>query len=226
MSTESLVRLDDSGKTIYFAIFNETGQVFDFGAGTPAFVDLDVSNVEPYLAATEYADAGGLGKSQYIASLNLATINNTAALVNCTAIAFEQSGGSPDLTADSPRSQPVSLAIQFGLDSVKKFQVRGGVSTDSTNGSYLEVQAWLEAEGEVVPLSSGATCVCNIRQIEASEDGIQLTAVNFGTVNEQYVFEFSQADPELENDHQYRAEFTITQNGVSWKLTTHFVVLP
>jgi len=226
MSTETLVRLDDSDKTIYFAVFNSTGQVFDFDSEVLAFVDLDTPAVEPYLAATKYEDAGGAGKAQFIASLNLATINNTAALVNCTVIAFEQAGEDPALATDEARSQPVALAIQFGMDSVKKFQVRGGISTDSTNGSYLEAQAWLEADGEVVPLSSGATCVCNIRQIEASEDGIQLDAEDFDSVNEQYVFEFSQADPELEDDHQYRAEFTITQDGVSWKLTTHFVVLP
>lgn len=223
----TLVRLDESDKTIYYAFFNSSGQVFDFGIETPAFVDLDIeTNVQPFLATTEYANAGGFGKSQYIASFDLATINSTAAVLDCTAIAFEQSGGSPDLTADAPRSQPVPYSIQLGMENVQKFEVRGGISTDSTNGSYLEAQAWLEADGVIVPLSAAATCVCNIRQIEASEDGIQLTAENFGSVNEQYVFEFSQADPELEDDHQYRAEFTITQNGVSWKLTTHFVVLP
>lgn len=230
MSTETLVRLDDSSRTIYFAVFNSTGQVFDFGADTPAFVDLGETNVEPYLEATEYEDAGGAGKSQFIASLNLATINNTAALVNCTVIAFDQAGESPDLETDAPRSQPEPLSIQFGMEGVKKFKVHGGISTDSTNGSYLEVQAWLEADGEVVPLvntgGSPATCACNIRQIDAEADGLQISTANFDVANDQYIFVYTVADPELEDDKQYRAEFTIVQDGVTWKLTKDFVVLP
>lgn len=226
MSTETLVRLDDSGKTIYFSIFNASGQVFDFDSGVEAFVALS-SATEPYLAATERADAGGAGKSQYIASLDLATINNTAALVSCTAIAFEQAGGSPDPETDSARSQPSPLEIRFGSeDGDVEYRVHAGISTDTTSGSYLEVQAWLESNGAVVPLTSSATCTCNIRQIDAGADGIQISAVDFGNVNSQYIFVHSEADPSLETDRQYRALITITQDGKSWTTTKDFVVLP
>ncbi|QDT26790.1 hypothetical protein Enr10x_21000 [Gimesia panareensis] len=225
MSTETLIRLDDSGKTIYFAIFNASGQVFDFNSGVLAFADLGDA-VEPSLAATEYADAGGFGKSQYIASLNLATINNTAALLSCTAIAFEQAGGSPDLTTDAPRSQPAPLEIQFGREGQNQISIHCGISTDSTSGSYLEVQAWLESNGAVIPLSASATCSCQIRQIDAEADGIQITTANFGNVNSQYIFVHSKANPSLENDRQYRAKITITEGGTSWSTTVDFVVLP
>lgn len=225
MSVESLIRLDGSGKTIYFAIFNSTGQVFDFDAGVLAFVALSAA-VEPYLAATEYADAGGAGKSQYIASLNLATINNTAAIVQCTVIAFEQAGVSPDLEADSAVSQPNGFSVQFGSEGISNIKLHCGISTDSTSGSYLEVQAWLEENGAVIPLTADATCSCYIRQIDAAADGIEILTTDFDVVNAQYIFVFSEADPALENDRQYRAKFTITQDGVSWTTTKDFVVLP
>lgn len=227
MSTEPLIRLDDSSKTIYFSVFNSAGQIFDFNSNT--FVELSAPPVTPGLAATEKANAGGAGKSQYIASLNLATINNTAAIVHCTVLAFEQAGGSPAPGTDTAVSQPNGFAVQFGREDISNIKVHAGISTDSTNGSYLEVQAWLEVDGEVIALTSGesgATCACNIRQIEADADGIQLSTGDFGNVNAQSIFEFSEADPELEDDHQYRAEITITQDGVSWSITKEFVVLP
>ncbi|QDT84569.1 hypothetical protein [Gimesia chilikensis] len=225
MSTETLVRLDDSGKTIYFAFFNAAGQVFDFDSEVLAFVDLGDA-VEPGLAASEYSDAGGAGKSQYIASVNLALLNNTAAQLHCTAIAFEQAGGSPDPETDSACSQPVPLEIQYGREGQNQISIHCGISTDSTSGSYLEVQAWLESNGAVIPLSDSATCSCEIRQIDAEEDGIQITTVNFGTVNAQSIFTHSKNNPSLENDRQYRAKFTITDGGISWSTTKNFVVLP
>lgn len=225
MFTETLVRLDNSDKTIYFAVFNNVGQVFDFNAGVLAFANLG-SAIKPYLAATEYPNAGGSGKSQYIASLNLATINNTAALVDVTVIAFEQAGGSPALATDEPRSQPNGFTIQYGREGSNQIGIHCGISTDSTNGSYLEVQAWLESNGEVIPLTSSATCTCYVRQIDAEADGIEITAVNFGSVNAQYIFVHSKSNPSLEPDRQYRAKFTITEGGSSWSTTKDFVVLP
>lgn len=225
MSTETLVRLDESGKTIYFAIFNNVGQVFDFNAGVLAFANLGAA-IKPYLAATEYPNAGGAGKSQYIAALDLTTINNTAAIVQCTLVAFEQAGGSPAPATDVVRSQPNGFAVQFGTEELNDIKLHCGISTDSTNGSYLEAQAWLESNGEVIPLTSSATCSCNIRQIDAGSDGIQITTANFGSVNAQSIFTHSKSNPSLENDRQYRAKFTITQDGVSWSATKDFVVLP
>ncbi|QDV50862.1 hypothetical protein [Gimesia fumaroli] len=226
MSVEPLVRLDDSGKTIYFVIFNNVGQVFDFNAGVLAFANLGAA-VKPYLAATEYPNAGGAGKSQYIASLDLATINNTAAIEHCTLIAFEQAGGSPAPATDTPRSQPNGFSVQFGKEGLNKFRIQCGVSTDTTSGVVLELQAWLESdEGEVVALTSAATCACQIRQIDAGSDALSITTGDFGNVNSQSIFTHSLSNPALENDRQYRAKFTITQNGVSWTVTKPFFVVP
>lgn len=225
MTVESLVRLDDSGKTIYFAIFNSVGQVFDFHAGVLAFVDLGPALI-PFIPATEYPNAGGAGKSQYIASLDLATINNTAAIISSTLIAFEQAGGAPALGTDSALSQPVGLAIQFGRDGKNQFNVHCGVSTDTTNGDVLELQAWLEADGQVVALPNTATCQCQIRQIDAGADALDLTTVDFGPVNSQSIFTHSENNPAFENDRQYRAKFTITESGVSWTITKTFHVVP
>ncbi|QDT95561.1 hypothetical protein [Gimesia aquarii] len=229
MSVESLVRLDDSGKTIYFAIFNSAGQIFDFNAGVLAFVDLSTPPLTPGLAATERADAGGAGKSQYIASLDLATINNTAAIVDCTVLAFEQAGMSPAPGTDSVVSQPNGFQVQFGSEEIKNISVKAGISSDTTNGDFLEVQAWLEADGKVIALTtgvSGATCTCHIRQIDAGADGIEITAEQFGDANSQNIFVHAVSNPAIENDRQYRARFTITENGVSWTITKTFHVVP
>ena len=136
--------------TVFFRLFNSTGQAFDFDDNT--FKAL-ASCTTPYVAATERADMGGTGKSCYQASVNLANVNDTGAIGRYTLRAYEQAGGSP-ADSDAAISGGLALTVQFGELGEREIVAQAEISVKSTAGSTCQVSAWLEWGGEKVGIST------------------------------------------------------------------------
>lgn len=140
----------DAGETVFFRVFDTTGNVFDFDDGIFKAIG---SATTPQVAASEKTGMGGTGKSGYTASIDLAAINDTGSVGRYTAKAYAQAGGSPAAT-DPAISGGLTLSVQFGILGEKEVIAQAEISVKSTAGSTAQVSAWLEHGGNRVPVAT------------------------------------------------------------------------
>lgn len=290
MGTETLVREDESGLTLYFAAQNPAGLWLDFAdyvfkalstthaitavttgiAGAGAFkVATDITgslvvgqkirvtgstgnngvytirsgssysapdttiNVDEAvpdatvdgtinLTATPYLSATGVdvanGRKRYSASFDWADAAPGLAAVQMTIGCYEQVGASPVPTSDTLKGQIQSLSGQLGEPGLREFRTQVKLGATSTEGTTLELMAWLEADGRKVDLydlDPSATCsvVCKRR---GNVSQFTISTGDMGSVNADHCFEPTYANPNFTADRIYRAEAIIVADGITF----------
>lgn len=225
MATTTLLKRWTAGEEVYFALRNAAGQYFDFDAAQRIFRNLADCD-DPYLLATEQPLAVGADESNYVAALNLSHLAPGLAIVECTSTAFLVVGGDPDLTADTPISQPVDVTAQLGKLGVRTLQALFSANLRSTEGVAFHCRVKLLADGATVPLHTiddEATCEVSIT-MHGNFPQFTLDDVAMGAVNAAHEFVGEETDPEFETDEGYGGEVTITAGGVTVSCPINFVI--
>lgn len=156
MTTETLTLPEyDAGAAVYFRLYNETGQVFDFDDNT--FKTIGAATT-PQASCTERTEMGGTGKSGYTVSVDFANVNDTGSVGRYIVKAFLQAGGSPAAT-DAAISDGLSLTVQFGSLGEKDIIAQAEISVKSTAGSTCQISAWLEHAASRISVSSNGGVV-------------------------------------------------------------------
>ena len=171
----------DAGADVYFRIFNDSGQVFDFS--DLAFKAL-ASATTPYIAATERADMDGTGFSAYQATLNLAQINGTPTSKHYTLKAYNNAAPAD---TDVAVSDALDVVVQLGELGEGELIGQAEVSVKSTAGTTAQAKAWLERNGRKVTLDDTGGIAFTA---DAGTDTI--TSAAHGLANADRVFVSSQ----------------------------------
>lgn len=161
MTTEVFLFTGTAATTHRLAIFNSTGQVFDFNDST--FKSL-ASATTPYTNATERADMGGT-KSGYTASVNLALLNSTTTPIKFFADWYTDTG----LTTRVSESSEFTVCNSELMASVNLMQVYGsGTSAGhlSNAASNLAARNYYAIRGQVVTDGSNTTTYVKISSTE------------------------------------------------------------
>lgn len=216
MSTEQIAFQHDPGATLYAAIFDSTGQVFDWNDNTFKAV---ASATTPGIALIERAAAGGGSKSLYTGSFNRATVNNTATVGQYSLTIFSQAGGSPAPVTDAAVSSPAAFEIRFGEPGglQVRHQIDGCFTT--TAGTLIRLMVQLLYDGQRVALETvdpTATCALAVREHGAGADLFTISAT---TVNAAGIFELSKTNPGYTADRLYKYTLTMVVNGVTLTFT-------
>lgn len=223
MSSEQLAVHFDESRTLYAAIFNEDGEVFDFDSDT--FVALGLPPVDPYWPLEENVGTGGSGFSQYWFAdpLDLARINPSATAMAVRINVFDQAGGSEDLAADTV-IQVSDLTIKGG-----ELVGSGGAGMQCLfepiyrpNDDTMKFTVALELNGEAIELDVAASCAIVIRQVNPVT-GANLFSVSVSAPDANGHFTLSKLAPNLSGDTStYRAIITIVNDGVTYTFTKFF----
>lgn len=204
MATETFLFEGTAGTPHYLALWNRSGQVFDFSDNT--FKSLG-SATTPYVAATERVNMGGSSKSGYTAAVNFANVNATAARMRLSASWYTNTALSAIV------SDPLDVVVRLGqLDSgegVSGFAPQIGACFTSSAGTEVRFSAWLERDGQLVVLTAG-TCAIAIRE---HGSGVDLFSVSDAAPNAAGIFEATQASPGFTSDRLYLATVTIVSGG-------------
>lgn len=212
MATEVLQTTDAAGNNVYFAIWNTSGNVFDFNDNT--FKALG-SATTPYVAATENTGQGGVSESGYRASVNLSNINSTLTVAAYIAEAYRRLGGSPVLTTDvllAREEMRVSNGTLTIDGSSGQVVCECDISVRTTAGVDADLVAWLERDGQRVVLAAGS---CSITVTE-KDSGVDQWTVTDAAPNADGVFEMSKNLPAFTSDRIYIVKVSITENGTTW----------
>lgn len=158
MANKTITYTEESGLTIWFAVFNRTGQVWDFTAGSFKALGsaANFSTAMSAVAGAAYA---------YQATLDLATLNATALPVGYTLKVYDQAGGSPSLSADTVVATE-NFVVQLSAEPLSVPLVEPNAD-GVIDGSGVELMVWLESDGVVVDLDTfdaSATCDVTIRE--------------------------------------------------------------
>lgn len=207
----------DAGQTVYVAIFDAAGNVWDDADNT--FTALG-SATTPYLALTERSDAGGTGRSHYTATLPLGDINDGAA-ISCTLVAYKQAGGSPNLSTDSALSAPLPLIVEFSSLGLGEVLVQADLTVTSTSGTAVRLQVWLERNGvklDVGTIDSGTTCSVDVREQGSASNLFTIAGTNADL--QDRIFELEQSTPNFVDDRQYEVDASVVVDGVTYR-TSH-----
>lgn len=213
MTTELLVREDAAGLNLYFAAQNAAGQWLDYSDWTFKALG-SVTTVG--LAATPQDLASG--RKRYVASLDLEELAPGLPAVECTLGCFIRAGATPAPLTDTLAGQLLPFVAQLGAKGHRAFQTQVKLGATTTEGTLLELMAWLEADGRKVPLHTlddDATCqvVC-LRRGNFPQFTIDTTGM--GPVNANHCFEPTYNNPNFTADRIYRAEAIITASGLTF----------
>ncbi|NOX55581.1 MAG: hypothetical protein GXP27_14310 [Planctomycetes bacterium] len=215
MATELLRRKDAPGKTIYYAIWNDQNQVFDFSDNT--FKSLAAATT-PYVVATEQTGGKG-GQSYYDATIDLNQIHKAGSRLQASIEAYEQVGSSPNLATDTPLgTEP--LDIVFGR-SVLAGRGRVDVGLNVTiDGNDCWFQVWLTCDGELVDLhaaDANARCDIQVREQTAGANLFQIDDQDDPSfalsANREDYFELRKQQAGFTADKNYIVTVTVTENG-------------
>ncbi len=202
-----------SGQTLYVAAMNGAGEWLDFDDWTFKAIG-DVTTIGLAMTAHDIAS----GRQRYLASIDLTDLAPGLAAVSCTVGCYVQTGGSPDPESDTLSGQVIPLIAQLGKVGYRRFVPQLKLGVTSTAGTELALMAWLEADGEKVPLETlddTATCAVEIIR-QGNYPQISLDATAMGSVNADHCFEPLAANPDFTADRIYRAQTTITANGLTF----------
>lgn len=215
MATEVLKVTDTAGLNIYFVVWNDAGQVFDFSDNS--FKALSAPPTTPYVAATEKTDLGGVGISSYRANLNLVNVNPLPSVMVLTIEAYRRAGGSPAITTDvcigdgELRVAAGSVVAEGSPGDVTSgYVVKVGGNVESTTGDYLQLYAWIELHGQPVVIAGG--CV-----FAAYANGSTVAQWTESSVANNAIgqFECRKHLPNLTDDNKYLFRATITTTSGS-----------
>ena len=214
MATEVLQTTDAPSNNVYFALWNTSGNVFDFSDNT--FKALG-SATTPYVAATENTNQGGVNESGYRASVNLANVNSTPAVAVYIVEAYRRLGGSPALTTDVMLAR-TEMRVANGTivagggpgDVLTGYAVKVGMNVTSTAGDEAQLYAWVEFNGQPVIVSG--TCVFSCYEYggtvaQWTESGVANNAIG--------QFETVKATPNFNDDVKYLLQAAITIGSVT-----------
>ncbi|MBW3538756.1 MAG: hypothetical protein KY476_00650 [Planctomycetes bacterium] len=204
----------EAGKSVYFRLFNDSGQVFDFNDNT--FKAL-AGATTPYVVATERGDMDGAGLSGYQATINLANVNKTPTAKHYTLKAYANPAPAD---ADVSIADALDVIVQLGELGEGELIVQAEVSVKSTAGLTAQVKAWLERNGrkiDVDTLDAATSASVTLREHGSAID-LFSKALAAADLKED-IFEGEQATPGFTDDRQFDVEATITVNGVA--VTTH-----
>lgn len=212
MATEVLQTTDAPSNNVYFALWNTSGNVFDFADNT--FKALSAPPTTPYVAATENTGQGGVSESGYRASVNLANVNNTAAAAAYIVEAYRRLGGSPAIATDVLLARgEIRVAggeLVTGGSSGTGYVVKVGMAVTSTAGDLVKVWAWVELHGQ--PVTLDGTCVFECFEAGTILDQWSLAAVNENAIGQ---WEAEVEDPGFADDTKYLLRATITVGAVT-----------
>jgi len=122
-----------------------------------------------------------------------------------------------------------SLEAQTDAEAAAGRRVRFQVHTETTNGDVCDLAAWLEeADGSVVPCTSGDTCAIAIVQHGSDSGSPQFEAetTDFGDANSDHRFEHQVATPGFDDDRAYYAIITLVIDSVTYTAVEPFNILP
>jgi hypothetical protein len=213
MATKTIPVIHTAGATLWFAVYNAAGQVWDFTAGT--FKALaSAANFSTALTAD------GTVTTNYTATLDLSTLNAGGVATTYNLVVYDQVGGSPALS-DTPLAE-LSITVQFGVEQDLTVEPNFAGTID---GADIELIAWLEINGVVVDLDTldaAATCDINLREQSAGSDfvdvddnddaGYALSA----TVANQYQMLVTGVIVSGVDDSNVTATVKIVENGNTW----------
>lgn len=210
MATEPLNQIYTAGLNVYASVLEiDTAKFFDFADNT--FKLLSAPPTTPYVALTEKTDAGGVGSSAYVGSIDLALINNTGAVKRVVVAFYRRLGGSPAPSTDTLIFQG-ELSIQAGqlttspgADNVT-LHIRTSF-TSSAGTTFKGIVYGVGTNGAPVALTGSATL--DIKELASGSDLLNLTAASPNASGE---FEFSQGTPGFTADRQYRFLAEVTED--------------
>jgi hypothetical protein len=211
LSTKTVYAQAETGADLYLRVFNEAGLWLDFDDDE---FKAWASATTPYLAMTEDALLGGTNRTNYAATIDLATLNETPEpqrfYLQCC------DNGTPAL-ADDPVTETIEIVVQAGevAGSDDLVCMVDGCFT-STAGTEMKLLAWLEKNGQKVTLTT-ASCTVTVREHGA---GANLFSVTDAAPNAAGIFELTQASPGFTDDREYLVTVAITVNTIVYT-TTH-----
>lgn len=214
MATTDLFYRDEAGLSIYFRLWNSAGQVFDFNDNTFKAIG---SATTPYVAATERTAVDGDGFSAYVATVNLANVNNTGTLRHVFWAAY--SNGTP-AAADVSVSDYAQMIVQFGRLGPVSIQCKCEAAMLTSAGNEVRILCWLEANGERISLASGS-CTATFREHGSGSD---LFAETDSAPNAAGSFELTKTSPGFTNDRIYQVTVAITDSAGN--VFTNTVAMP
>jgi hypothetical protein len=217
---------------------NTTVNVAQAVAGSPATDGILDLNATPYLSSTENVNGGGAGVSRYVATLNLNLVNptTTPGQYNVQALQPTDTSTWPVPDADTPQSAAASLTVQLGLKGVQDVRAKLAIATTSTAGTNCQLAAWLECNGQVVPLgentgsvdpsATAAAIVAMFGQTTGGSPTFAITTGDFATPNTDNRFEYALTFAGFTADQLYHAVTTLTVNGNTFEVDEPFPVFP
>lgn len=220
MTTETFTFLHTAGLPIYFRLFDDLGQVFDFDDAT--FKALTAAT-EPYLVATERQYMDGTGRSGYTCALDLADVY--LGLVPKRYVLQAYAAITP-ATEDLAVSSPMGITIQAGEIGEKDVIVKSCLSVKSTEGAFAQISIWIEHGGrkvDIAALDPAATASIQVREHGSGLDLFTAAAVAGDLI--LGVFQIEQESPGFTDDRQYQIVCSITMNGVTYSATEFEVVI-
>lgn len=212
MSTETLKVQHTAGKNVYASVWDATGQVLDHADNT--FKAL-ASATTPGIALTERTNEGGVGKSAYTGSLDLAAVNKGPTATGYSLSFYERAGGSPAPLTDAVLTYPYVFTVQCAEIGDFPISVEFMPCFTTTAGTTVRIAAKILRAGKIVPVATldpTATLALAVREFGAGADLFTVAAT---TVGADHVFEMTQASPGYTADRLYKYTATLVQNGVT-----------
>ena len=171
MANHTLRAQWDVGATLWCAIFNEAGQVWDFTA----------TSFKALASAANFSQAltaDATETEHYRATVDMNTLNSGGGPTTYDIRYYEQVGGSPDLADDDIGGE--SIIVRFGVkaETTSKPKVVANIVAD---GADVEIQAWLELDGAIVDLDTedaSATCDVQVREFDAGANLFQVDSAD------------------------------------------------
>ncbi len=148
MATEPFFFIHSAGADVYFRVFNESGQAFDFDDNT--FKAL-ASCTTPYKTATEHTSGGGTGESLYVANINLSDIHDAG---NAKRLVVRPYDNASPADADAALAAGDGITVQFGKSGEREVVCQADVCVKSTQGNVAQLACWLEHGGNPINLKT------------------------------------------------------------------------
>lgn len=224
MTTITLVSpvLADS-LNIYFRLFDNTGQAFDFNDNT--FKSLSTATT-PYVTATERADMDGTSFSHYTATVNLANVNYDASME----IYWKTYDNVAPADTDVAVSAISSMWVTFGeiTNAKPNLVVYSTVNVKSTAGSTAQVKCWLELDGtkiDLITADAAVTGTVAVREHGSASNLFSKALVVGDIPTGAKVLEAEQASPGFTDDRAYQVTGSIVINGTTYSSDDGILVI-
>lgn len=209
MATEILNITYAPAVNVFYVVRNPLNdQVLDHSDAT--FKALG-SATTPGLAATEKSAFGGVGESGYQASLDLDDVNATPTVMQFLIEAYIRAGGSVNLANDTLLDTgEICVAsgsrVSASPGSVAPgYVVRVGMNVTATDGSNVQLYAWVERDGQ--PVTVDGECLFECYAYGGTVAQWEVDSVTENAIGQ---YEATRALPNFTNNTKYLLRATIT----------------